>query len=329
MNKIYLELGILFLFVSMNAVYFAFSFFENYHASYVRQVHPEYSESLIYICSIFLEIGLVGVNFLISPLIKLIGLYHLIQLNGILVMITMAIMVYWKHIIGFYMVYLLSGATHQITIFSVIMIITTKYEDQKVKYTGYVFTGSSLAFFLWGGLSKLIINPHNLKQTEVAMTSEGPQKYFSSQVTDNVPYFCLLYGLANLFVSFFTSWVLPCFDREKEEINPRLEILTQKSFADTDQKSMLSLCGARNDEIIDLTVNEAKLLRPFSQILTKNKFSRNIENQIREMEKGFFKRKAYHSISHYNRDDAFDFDVKPRSLYSYSKIKLISNETKI
>lgn len=310
-----MELAVLFCFVSMNAVYFAFSFFENYHASYVRQVHPEYSESLIYICSIFLEIGLVTMNFLISPLLKCLGLYRVIQLNGILVALTMLLMVYSRNILSLYAVYFMSGATHQLTTFSVIMIITIKYEAFKIRYTGYVFTGSSIAFLLWGGLSKIIVNPNNLKQTEIGMTSEGPQRYFPVEVTRNLPYFCFLYGLANVVVSFATSMLLPLFNDQEGGIDFKSEVITKGEQSVMLDGHSRTLSVREHGDIVDLTVQEAHLLKAFTQVSAQNKLSVRIEQEIDEMHRKASQRKLNSVYSEMVPKDLFELKTTTKSLY--------------
>lgn len=208
MSKTVITLISLTIFVSMDAIYGAFSFFENYQASYLKEVHPEYNEAIIYTAALFMDVGLVLANMVAKKIIFIAGIKKTIALNGLIVFLTMALMVQVREIWAVYLGYGLAGFTHQLTTFAVLFILTSKYKKNLVKFTGYVFTGSSLAFLMWGLASKFVINPNNLKQDRVQMTSSGEEKFFGPEVTRRVPVFFYLYGLTNLVVAVLVSIVL-------------------------------------------------------------------------------------------------------------------------
>lgn len=200
------------IFMSMDAIYTAFSFFENYQASYVKEVHPEYSEAIIYTSALFMDVGLIVANSVVKKIIYTIGVRKTIILNGVIVLFFMSLMVWVREIWAVYLGYGLSGFTHQMSTFAVLFILTEKYKENLVKYTGYVFTGTSVAFLVWGFLSKLIINPNNLPQTRIEKTPNGIEKFYGVEVTSKVPVFFYLYGIVNLVVAVLVAWVLSLVD---------------------------------------------------------------------------------------------------------------------
>ena len=204
------------IFMSMDAIYTAFSFFENYQASYIKELHPSYSEAVIYTSALFMDIGLVLANGVVKKIIFYIGVKKTIILNGVIVLFYMWLMVTVRDIWAVYLGYGLSGFTHQMSTFAVLFLLTEKYQDNLVKYTGYVFTGTSIAFLVWGLLSKMIINPDNLPQSRVEVTPNGAEKFYGHEVTSKVPIFFYLYGFTNLVVAILVAWVLKLVEDREE-----------------------------------------------------------------------------------------------------------------
>ena len=270
----FLELFLLLVYVSLDGTYYGYTFFYNYNSSYIRQIHP-YSESLLYTATMFLYLGLVFTNFFIPSLLKTIGLYRVIQLNGLVMVLSMLVMVYGRYILAVYLSYFLAGGAHQLTTYSVVYILTTKYPSNKVKYTGYVFTGSSIAFLFWGLLSKRLVNPDNIRQTETAMTSDGPQPYFPLEVTRNYPFFCFVFGLVNLSVMFLISWLLPLLHKHKSSHNQISPTENELLHNHSDQDD------APNNTEAD-TFRKAEILKIFSHApISASKsvwFKRTIDN---------------------------------------------------
>lgn len=200
------DIALLVALVFMDCIYYAYGMTLPYHTSYIKQDHPTYSNALIYSTLLSMEVGLLLVNLVLPYLEKRVGILNVIRMCGVLVMLAMVLFIYYTDIFSVFAGYFLIGTTHQITVFSVVFVLTVKHRQSLVKYVGIVFSATPLSMLFWGVLTKLIINPNNVGQTSWHAIEDGSvERYFPAEVTGNFPLFCWLYGFLNLGLAFVVS----------------------------------------------------------------------------------------------------------------------------
>lgn len=305
-----IELILLLIYVSLDGIYYSYTFFYNYHCSYVRQVHPQYSETILYVCTLSLYIGVVSTNFIIPHMLRSFGIYRVIQINGLVIALSMTIMVYCKNIFFMYLAYFLSGSGHQIVTYTVIMVISTKFPNNKVRFTGYVFSGSSIAFLIWSLLSNRIVNPLNIPQTETAMTPDGMQPYFPEEVTKNYPKLCFIYGLTNVVFCTLISWLLPLFDNSESQdsdlSNEKTQnLISQSKTIQSHQNKLFSNSKNIHDEKTKIQI--------FSSNPIPNGRSFWYKRTIESLNQSKYKAKKFKSL--YERDYIPMYDIKKKLRY--------------
>ena len=189
-----------------------------YHTAYIKNDNPTYSNALIYSTLVFMDLGLFFANQLLQFLEKCMGILNLIRLCGVLVFLSMLIFINFTNIYMVFLGFFLVGITHQTTTFIGVFILTVKYKPMLVKYTGIVFSGSSIAYLFWGVLSKIVSNPNNYNQTEHHMTTDGiEESFFPQVVAERFPIFCWIYGMSNLIIAMIISFFIKMDDQTLNE----------------------------------------------------------------------------------------------------------------
>ena len=177
------DLFLLFICAFSNGIYFAYGFIIIYHISFIKHFHP-YTIAQIYASVIGLDIGLVGSGMVFPSIVKAIGISNCFRLFSVICSCVMAIFIYCSNIWLVTIGYLLFGFCHQLISMSIIYCLNMKFKENLVKYTGYVFTGTSASCIFWGGLTSVVVNPYNKEKTKVQILDDGNiERYFDYDVS--------------------------------------------------------------------------------------------------------------------------------------------------
>lgn len=199
------DLFLLFICAVSNGIYFAYGFIISYHISYIKHFYP-YTIAQIYATVVALDIGLVISGFCYFRLIKAIGINNGFRLYAVLCSLVMVIFVYFPHIFWTSVGYFFIGFSHQLNNMNINYCLNLKFKANLVKYTGYVFTGTSVSCIMWGILSFFVVNPGNEPKTQTQVLSGGEvEQFFDFGVAGNMKTFFLIYALVNFVCPMFTS----------------------------------------------------------------------------------------------------------------------------
>ena len=199
------DLFLLFICAFSNGFYFCHGFTITYHISYIKHFHS-YTIAKIFSTVIFLDIGLLFSGIIFPQSVKKIGLNNCFRFYSIVCALVMLIFIYFTNIWMVSLGYFLIGYCHQLINMSIIYSLNMKFKDNLVKYTGYVFTGTSASCIFWAYLTYRIINPNNQVKTETQILSGGEiEKYFSYDIAVNLQTFFFIYGLVNVICPLITS----------------------------------------------------------------------------------------------------------------------------
>jgi hypothetical protein len=137
------------------------------------------------------------------------------------------------------------GFCHQFMIMNILFILNTKYQENLVKFTGYVFSGTAVSLF-WGFVFTLIVNPGNEpKSVEFRLPSGDVEFSFSKEVSLRFPLLCWAYGFVNIVVPCTISF---CIHISEDSL---AKISTLSSRGNDERQSFvnintLSVISARN-----------------------------------------------------------------------------------
>jgi MFS family permease len=198
----------LFWLIATQGIYSAYGLFINYHIAYIKQDHPSYSKQLIYTTVILLDLGMVFSNYFIMNLISKFGIRTTLQIGGNISMLASILAIFFTNIFVTYFVYLLFGGVYQIFTFSTLFYLGLKYEKDLVKYSGYIFTGSSMSYLIFGYGSSLIMNYQNFEESKLIVSGDLQEYVFPDQVSNRFPIFLGINGLVTIMAAFVTSWIL-------------------------------------------------------------------------------------------------------------------------
>lgn len=202
------DLVALFFLISTLGIYSAYGLYINYHIAYIKADHADYSKQLIYTTVVFLDFGLVAANYFVLKLITKYGLRRALQFGGNLSMFTSIAAIFVTNLYGVYLIYFLFGCVHQVFTFCTMFYLGLKYEKSLVRLSGYVFTGSSLAYLVWAYGASVIMNPDNCKESKLIESGDLAEYVFPDEVMGRFPIFCGVNGLITLLASFVVSWML-------------------------------------------------------------------------------------------------------------------------
>ena len=264
MNQIYLELGSLFLLISMLGMYTGFGLLIDYHTSFIKESYPNYTRPQIYLSIIFLDFGIVIANSFVHRLIGYAGITKTLQLGGNLAVITCTLMIFFTNIFTVYFAYLMTGVVYQIYTFCTIYFLGSKFKDKMITYSGYVFSGSSVSYLIWGVCGSFLINPTNESQN----VKSGDEMIFPHSVSARFPIFCCIYGFANILTAFGVGWIL-----SSGETN-----LSEGSLVLSQHQSSLNFSIDERNKILNNMQKKARDIQIFMHIFANKKFykSKNI-----------------------------------------------------
>lgn len=154
-----------FLLIMLNGLYSAYGYFINYQMAYMKLAYPEYSKPFMLATIFFLDFGIVGANYVINDVLNRIGIFGMIRLGGMIAMIASGIFMYFQNMVMVCFGFLLGGVAHQIYTFSALFYLGSKCKKDLVKNTGYVFTGYSVSYIVWGMIANQVVNPNNFGET--------------------------------------------------------------------------------------------------------------------------------------------------------------------
>ena len=265
------DLIALFCLISMLGIYSAYGFLINYHSAYIKLDYPQYSKQFVYTSTILLETGIVVCNYFLMNLITRFGISKTIQIGGNLAMFTSILMIFSTHIFGVYLIYFLFGCVHQIFTFTTVFYLGLRYDKKLIKYTGYVFTGSSMAYLLWSISMALIMNPDNFGETRQIASGSLVENIFPSQVTDRFPIFCGIFGITNLVTAFLVSWTISTGDATFSEVSLVLGSRSSSvGFNEDEKREMIQNLKMKSKMLVVFT-NIAKNKSISESFLQKNK----------------------------------------------------------
>ena len=191
-----------------DGLYFNYGFLFTYHISYVKSFHIDYSISLIYTVIIPVNLGLMFTAYYFQPLVKRLQVKTCLRLYAVSIFVNMILFCVFTNIVWLYISYFLLGALHQLLVMVLIYVLNVKYKHKLVKYTGYVFTGSSVTL-IWGYIFSVIMNPNNVEKKMTYILPNGNLEiFFDWSISKNFTSMCMLYGLTNLIVVNAASFLI-------------------------------------------------------------------------------------------------------------------------
>ena len=242
------DISVLFLCTMTNGLYFINGFLFIYHFSFVKAVHPEYPASSFMAASISMDLGIIFGNAAFEKLVNVIRVRGCLLLYGGMVLLCMFVFGSWTHFAWLYFGYFVAGVAHQLLTITIIYFLSAKYKEDLVRFTGFIFTGSSATFCFWGYVISALLNPDNLSETESYTFPNGAvEMYFPVEVTRNFPKFCKLYSAIALVVSALACCFLST--ENKSLVKPISEDSSQ-SDVDLDSLTEGRFLGKSNDSII-------------------------------------------------------------------------------
>ena len=216
------DLLLFFLCMSGNVIYFSYGFFFSYHVGYVKHFH-EYSIATIFSTVFLMDFGLMFANAIFPRMFRAIGINNCFRMYGVACSLAMAVYSLFTHFVWLCAGSLLVGFSTQLIILSVNYCLSAKYYSRLVRYTGYVFTGTSVANVLCGLATALVINPENRPRTMKSLLPNGQtEAYFDYSVTVHTPRFFALYAAYNALFSFMTAALFELGDKGFSPKNEQL-----------------------------------------------------------------------------------------------------------
>ena len=264
------EILAFFILICMNGIYSSYGYIIDYHMSYIKEHHPEYSKPFIYATVIFLDLGLVIANYVLNPLIFHFGISNTIRIGGMVFAIACAAFMFCQNIFIISVGYFLTGITNQFYTFTALFYLGSKCKSDLVKNTGYVFAGYSLSYIIWGGLAAVIINPNNAGQTVRTVTSEGVEYIFPKSVSDRVPLFFFIFGIANLAVSMIVSIFLSCVDNTDSKV----------SMIQSCDNSIVNFSEDERNKMMKQIKKKTHLMKIFTYIINNRPLSKSFSKDI-------------------------------------------------
>jgi hypothetical protein len=206
-----------------NAFYMIFGFLFTYYLSFLKETHESYTASTVFGVTVSLDIGIIVANFVFERMVKICNVQNVLRIYSIMVFVNMYFMANYPFILYAHMTNFIAGFCHQLLTVSIIYILTKKYQGNLTTFTGYVFSGSALAICVWGMMFSLVVNPKNLPKDRYSILVSGEKEYyFPSEVSNNFPKWCYIYGLFNLLVPIISSFFINLKKPEDDSLNESL-----------------------------------------------------------------------------------------------------------
>ena len=152
--------------------------------------------------------------------------------------------------------------------FTILFVLANKYQDNLVKYTGFIFSGSSLAFCIWSIISRKMVNPQNYPQNLLVGTGNTAKYIFPNEVTDNFPFFSIFCASVQAGLTFFVAFII-CINNKNNNISMFLSNITEKKLSNTQSQREDLMISFRQNlnylKFFSFVIGNQKKLKSFNK----------------------------------------------------------------
>ena len=224
------DLILLFICTCFNGVFFNTGFLFTYSISYIKVFHPEYPVYLLFSVFLSMDAGLMIMSSIFPKIISWVSINNSFRIFAVLIALTSVVLIYWTSLLGMYVGYFLVGFSHRLMTMNLIYILNYKYKEQAVKFTGFVFTGTSICLG-WGYIFSKIMNPANEPKTRKFVLPDGGfEHFFSETVSLRFPRMIGIYSACNVLVAVVISFFMSLPEKSHRAEDAENEVDLDSSF---------------------------------------------------------------------------------------------------
>ena len=263
-----MQLILMFVIMTGNTLYIISPLYFIYMDSWIKQMNPQFSYSVLYMMYNLMDIGIPLFNSISYMLIPLIGIKPIIVFGGPFFFCFTCVGFYYSEHMGILIISnLFVGMSFQLFGVVIMEILTRKHPGHYLSYVGKIFSACSLARAIWTVLNLWIVNPTNEPTTRATIIDGHTEYYYSKTVADRFP--TLLWTLMGygIFTTFFLGLFLsdPTF---------KTSVLYRKIFGDSGNVENKIPLMLLKDESPSHTIYPGKWFPSFKSFYLMGKYER-------------------------------------------------------
>ena len=223
------DITLFFILTNQTALYYAFGLFMPYFYSYLYHKNPALSLKIFIIQGLFYNLGIPIGNFIVSKMIKQIGIKGFLNLGSICYFFICLSYLYIEGPITLFLNGIVSGVALQFIVVPTNLYFQVNYSQQAEKYISTAFMSIATGQIVWCLAASVIINPDNIGLINVVTTGGEKQKVFPESLMNNTELFFYIYGVLMVIITAVCSLLIGdtekyrfrlfCSNSSAEELN--------------------------------------------------------------------------------------------------------------